>query len=61
MSPDRVSLLCRDDNNNEFFIPIEYTSMKQTANNAHKVDHDCDFRFDDLLSLLELMGDIGVM
>jgi hypothetical protein len=53
-------LLCRDTDNSEFYVPVEYTSEAQNGAGYVQAGADCDFRYEDLLALLEIIKDVNV-
>jgi len=59
-SAGKEKFLCEDGEGSEFLIPVGYTST------VHKLEYDeqtiisCDFRYDDLIELLEIIKSIGV-
>ena len=52
--------MCKDSNNNEYSIPIEYTSMRERATPVSASETESDFEYDALIELLELLGNIIV-
>ena len=53
-------LLCRNIDNSEFYVPASYTSAAQKEVANDQVKTDCDFRYDDLVSLLDILSTINV-
>jgi hypothetical protein len=52
-------LLCRDVDNSEFYVPVDYTSEAKSADSIDPAVVECDFRYEDLLSLLDIFGGIS--
>ena len=52
-------LLCRDTDNSEFYVPVDYTSAAQNGEAVNQAGADCDFRYEDLLSLLDIIDGIS--
>jgi hypothetical protein len=59
-SHGKEKLLCQDVDNKEFLIPIQYTNMAQKAKSTAQVEMSCDFTYDDLIMLLDIIGNIVV-
>ena len=53
-------MLCKDSNNNEKLIPLEYTSMNRAGEPGFLTETRCDFKYKDLLDLLEVISGIVV-
>ena len=52
--------LCRDTDSSEFFVPVDYTSATKNGNTDNPAVAECDFRYEDLLSLLDIIDRITV-
>jgi hypothetical protein len=59
-SHGREKLLCKNADNTEVLIPIEYTNMAQKENYINHEEMNCDFRYDDLIMLLDIIKNINV-
>jgi hypothetical protein len=53
-------LLCRDIDNNEFYVSVEHTNAGKNDDSDNSAMADCDFRYEDLLSLLDIISSINV-
>jgi hypothetical protein len=58
LSQRKEKLLCRDSNGRELQIPIEYTSLKEQDFFQEQANGRCDFRYDDLQNLAEVIEKI---
>ena len=53
-------MLCRDTDNGKFYVPTEYTSAAQNGVGLGQVWENCDFRYDDLVTLMEIIRSLDV-
>ena len=58
-SKGKEKILCRDYDGTEFLIPIGYTSMSKKDGFLDQTENSCDFRYDDLVELLEIIKKIN--
>ena len=52
--------MCQDAVGNEFLIPIGYTNMVHKSESGEQTIMKNDFRYDDLIKLLEIIKNINV-
>jgi hypothetical protein len=58
MPQGKEKLLCQDREGNEVIMPIEYTDLKKQDFFQEQANSCCDFRYEDLRNLIELIEGI---